>query len=109
MEIQPLIAEIRALLTNSFAQVDAWFDQPADLRGYVPADQGWSIDEVLTHIGLTNHFLLILIEKATAKARLNTRGLDLATELAHYQFQREKLDAIGVLHSFAWVRPEHME
>jgi hypothetical protein len=109
MGIQQLIAEIRALLTDTFSQVDTWFDEPANLRSYVPADQGWSINEVLTHIGLTNHFLLILIEKGVAKATLNTRGLDLATELAHYQFQREKLDAIGVLHSFAWVRPEHME
>ncbi|MVN75607.1 DinB family protein [Hymenobacter sp. HMF4947] len=109
MEIRSLIAEVNSFLISTFAQVDAWFDQPAALRSYRPADQGWTIEEILLHIGLTNHFLLILIEKGTAKALLNTRGLNLATELAHYQFPREKLAAIGVLHAFSWVRPEHME
>jgi hypothetical protein len=33
----------------------------------------------------------------------------LATELARYQFPREKLAVIGVLHAFDWVRPSHME
>jgi hypothetical protein len=109
MEIHGLLAELRSFVTDTFAQVDTWFDQPADLRAYPPADGGWTTDEVLIHIGLTNHYLLILIEKGTAKALTNAQGLDLATELAHYQFPREKLAAIGVLHAFDWVRPTHME
>jgi hypothetical protein len=50
-----------------------------------------------------------LIEKGTAKALANTQGRALAIELEAYEFPREKLAAIGVLHAFAWVRPEHME
>ena len=109
MDIQPLLAELKSFVTDTFAQIDTWFDQPGDLRAYQPADGGWTTDEVLIHIGLTNHYLLILIEKGTAKALANVQGLDLATELAHYQFPHEKLAAIGVLHAFDWVRPAHME
>jgi hypothetical protein len=105
----PFLAELRGFATDTFAEVDAWFDQPAALRAYLPTDSGWTTDEVLTHIGLTNHYLLILIEKGTAKALANAQNLDLAAELAHYQFPREKLAAIGVLHAFDWVRPGHME
>ena len=109
MEIHDLLTELRSFLRETFAAVDAWFDQPTGLRAYQPADGGWTIDEVLIHIGLTNHYLLILIEKGTAKALQNTRGLDLAAELAAYQLPREKLSAIDVLHAFDWVRPDHME
>jgi hypothetical protein len=109
MDIQLLLSELRGFVTDTFAEVDAWFDQPADLRAYSPADGGWTTDEVLTHIGLTNHYLLILIEKGTAKALANAQSLNLATELARYQFPREQLAAIGVLHGFDWVRPGHME
>lgn len=109
MDIASLLAEPRSYLTATFALVDAWFDQPAAQRAYRPADLGWTTDEVLAHIGLTNHFLLILIQKGTAKALANTQARDLATELAHYQFPAEKMAAIGVLHAFEWVRPTHME
>ena len=109
MSIESSIADIKAFVTDTFGLVDSWFDVSAALRSFQPADGGWTIDEILTHIGLTNHFLLILIEKGKAKALLNSRGLDLAAELARYQFQPEKLTPIGVLHSFDWMRPEHME
>lgn len=109
MDIQPFLTEVRGSVTDTFAEVDAWFDQPAALRAYPPADGGWTTDEVLTHIGLTNRYLLILVEKGTAKALANAQNLDLATELAYYQFPREKLATIGVLHAFDWVRPGHME
>jgi hypothetical protein len=109
MLIADLLAELSSYLTATFALVDEWFDQPAALREYRPADLGWTTNEVLAHIGLTNHYLLILIEKGTAKALANTQGRILVAELAAYEFPREKLAAIGVLHAFAWVRPEHME
>jgi hypothetical protein len=109
MEISFLIMELRAEVRDAFGQVDAWFDQPASLQNFVPQDQGWTIDEVLNHIGLTNHYLLILIEKGADKAIANVQGRDLLAEMTAYQFSREKLGAIGTLHAFAWQRPEHME
>ncbi|QKG55526.1 DinB family protein [Hymenobacter sp. BRD128] len=109
MEISLLLAELQTELQDVFARVDAWFERPASLRAFVPSDQGWAINEVLNHIGLTNHYLLILIEKGTAKTLANVQGRDLLLEVSGYQFPREKLAAIGTLHAFPWQRPEHME
>lgn len=109
MTIRATIAEIERSLTDTFASLDPWFDKDARLRAYRPGSGGWTIDEILEHIGLTNHFLLILIEKGTTKALQNASGLDLQAELSSYVFQRDKLLEIGRHESFAWVRPEHME
>jgi hypothetical protein len=109
MTIAGLLAELRTTLHETFAAVDTWFEQPASLRTFVPEDQGWTIDEVLNHIELTSHYLLILIEKGTAKALANAQGRSLAQEMAHYHFPREKLAAIGTLRAFPWQRPGHME
>jgi hypothetical protein len=109
MEIDVLLAELQAELCATFAQVAAWFAKPASLRAFVPADGGWTIDEVLNHIGLTNHYLLVLIEKGASKALANAQSRDLVTESTGYQFPRKKLAAIGTLHAFPWARPAHME
>jgi len=63
----------------------------------------------LEHIGLTNHFLLILIDKATNKALQNISKLDLQQELKNYSFHKDKLTEVGLHKSFNWIRPEHME
>lgn len=109
MNIALFLHELKADLRATFALVDRWFDQPASLLTYLPDDQGWTIDEILNHLGLTNHYLLILIEKGATKGLANVQGRDLPMELACYQFPREKLAAIGALHAFPWSRPEHME
>lgn len=79
------------------------------MRAYRPTGGGWTIAEILEHVALTNHFLLILIEKGAAKALRNIKSLDLTTELTNYRFERQKLDEIGLHKSFDWIRPEHME
>ncbi|TGE08485.1 DinB family protein [Hymenobacter fodinae] len=104
-----LLAHIRTELEQAFAQLDDWFAAPAAARHFRPADGGWTGDEILKHTALTNHFLLILIEKATTKALRNSAGLDLAQELGQYQFKQTLLEEVGISRSFPWVRPEHME
>ncbi|MGI4759437.1 MAG: hypothetical protein ACRYF0_01930 [Janthinobacterium lividum] len=64
---------------------------------------------MLNQTALTNHYLLILIEKGANKALANTQSRDLLTELTDYRFPQEKLAAIGTLHAFSWTRPEHLE
>ncbi|GGJ21751.1 hypothetical protein GCM10008938_04970 [Deinococcus roseus] len=71
--------------------------------------QGWSIAQVLEHIGLTNHFLLILIDKAAEKARKNVNQLNLQVELQNIKFDLAGLEQVGTHGAFAWIRPEHME
>lgn len=109
MHLKELITEIKHSLTQTFGNIDTWFDKPEELRGYKPQNGGWTINQVLEHIGLTNHFLLILIEKGKRKALQHADIIDIQEELKNYTFHREKLIEIGLHKSFKWMRPEHME
>ena len=109
MDIQPLITEIKNSLDTTFNHIDLWFDKAAELRQYQPDNGGWTIDQILEHIGLTNHFLLILIDKGTNKAFANASKLDVNEALKSYVFHRDKLTEVGLHQSFSWIRPEHME
>lgn len=107
-DVLDIIRETRELLNSTFDAVDTWFDKDEELREYKPVDGGWSVNQVLEHIGLTDHFLLILINKGAEKAIRNADQLDLQTELLNYHFHRDKLDEIGS-RNFEWIRPSHME
>jgi hypothetical protein len=109
MDVKDIIIEIRHFLNETFESIDHWFDKPKELRNYKPQNAGWTINEILEHIGLTNFFLLILIEKGTKKALQNVNKLDIQEELKTYTFHRDKLSEIGLHKSFHWIRPEHME
>ncbi len=109
MRIEDVVFEIKATLTTVFAEVDKWFDKPNEVRNYRPSNNGWTINEILEHISLTNFYLLKLIDKGAAKAIKNTNRLELAKELENYHFEREKLNEIGIYKSFPWIRPAHME
>ncbi|BAV06468.1 DinB superfamily protein [Filimonas lacunae] len=109
MNIQTIITDIKSFLTSTFTTIDTWFDKDETLRNYRPSNNGWKINEILEHIGLTNHFLLILIDKGTSKALQNIHKLDLDEELSNYIFHRDQLTEVGIRNSFTWIRPEHME
>jgi hypothetical protein len=109
MSIQTIIADIKTSLVDTFSTIDTWFDKSEDLCNYRPTNGGWTINEILEHIGLTNHFLLILIDKGANKALQNVHHLDLQTELQKHVFHWDKLTEVGLHKSFAWIRPEHME
>lgn len=109
MTIELIITDVKNALTTTFSTIDVWFDKDKRLHTYRPLNGGWTIDEILEHVGLTNHYLLILIEKGANKALSNLLQVDLSTELANHNFQYEKLAEIGQHKSFAWIRPEHME
>lgn len=109
MVVQTFIDEVRSALSNTFREIDTWFDKPAELRAFMPASGGWSIDQILEHIGLTDHFLLIIIDKASTKALKRAGASELAEVLRDYAPQRDKLTEVGIHRSFPWIRPEHME
>jgi hypothetical protein len=109
MEIKNIISEIEIFLNRTFSEIEVWFDKEKNLRAYKPKSGGWNIDQVLEHIALTNHFLLILIDKGANKALHNIQNLVLEDELKNYEFHRDKLDEVGLHKSFPWIRPEHME
>lgn len=109
MDIKNLIAEIRLSLTDNFNELDCWFDTPDAVRNFRPANGGWTIAEVLEHIAITNHFLIILVDKGAGKAIKRAETENLSAALSDYTFHRDQLTEVGIHQSFNWIRPEHME
>jgi hypothetical protein len=106
MPYQTTIAAVRQALTEIFTEVDGWFDRPAELCRFRPPSGGWSIDQILEHISLTNHFLMLVIRRWAAKAVRKARRGEPVPE---GESDLAQLTIIGERGSFAWVRPQHME
>ncbi|MCS3868348.1 hypothetical protein J3D55_001264 [Chryseobacterium ginsenosidimutans] len=109
MDIFRLIQDIKTHLKLSFVEVDKWFDKDKETLNFQPSNEGWTIQQILEHIYLTNFYLFILIEKGSKKAMRNYLNLDLNLELQHYSFDKEKFEKVGEYGAFKWIRPEHME
>jgi hypothetical protein len=107
--IQNVITKIKDELSKAFADLFLCFEANDELLDYRPVKGGWTIREVLEHVSLTNHFLLILIRKGTAKAVEISKGKNYDDLLLNYDLDWEKLKMIGEHNSFKWNRPEHME
>lgn len=106
MPYERTVAAVRQSLIDTFAEVDRWFDRPEDVRRFKPAAGGWSIDQVLEHVSLTNHFLMLTLRKWVEIAgRRAARG----DPIGDGESDLRRLDVIGRRGSFGWVRPEHME
>ena len=106
MPYEQTILVLRDALRAVFAEVDGWFDRPEDLRRFKPASGGWSVDQVLEHITLANHFLLLTLRKWVGIAlRRASRG----DRVPEGESDLRRLEVIGQRGSFAWVRPAHME
>src|SRR4051794_11834274 len=106
MSFEQTTRTMRDTLCTVFAAVDAWFDHPEDLRQFRPAAGGWSIDQVLEHVTLTNHFLMLTLRKWVGIAEQRARRGD---PIPEGESDLRRLDVIGERGSFGWVRPEHME
>ena len=100
-----IIDSIRTEMQSVFAELLNWCAKDDALLNYKPP-QGWTIKDILEHITLTNHYLLIIIKKGTRKAVEAARTTVVP---ANYIFEWDRMDAIGKHRSFAWTRPEHME
>ncbi len=100
---------IRAALESAFDGLDGWFDEPEAVRAYQPAGGGWSVNQILEHVALTNHYLLILIRKGRDGALRKAAAVDVAAATAGYAFDPERLREIGMPGTFYWHRPDHME
>lgn len=109
MDIFTLINNIKMHLTLSFDEVDKWFEEDKEILNHQPANGGWTGQQILEHIYLTNFYLLILIEKGSKKAMRNYLDLDLDSEIKNYSFHKEKFEKVGAYGAFEWIRPEHME
>lgn len=93
-------------LCTIFAQVDGWFDRSEMLLRFRPASGGWSGEQVLEHITLTNRFLLLTLRKWAGVAQHRASRGD---PIPEGESDLSRVEVIGERGSFAWVRPEHME
>lgn len=104
-----VLEDIKTQINTTFNALYGWFTVDEKLLHYRPTNSGWSVGQNLEHVSLTNHYLLILIRKATGKA------VELAVKKQHagwpegYVIDWQKLEAIGQHGVFAWIRPQHME
>lgn len=99
------IARVRAALVDTFDQVDPWFDKPAAVLSYRPSSGGWSVDEVLEHVTLTSHFLMIVIRNS---ARTALKRAAAGAAIPEGESDLDLLEPIGRRGAFTWSRPEHM-
>ncbi|HMQ55675.1 MAG TPA: DinB family protein [Anaerolineae bacterium] len=90
-------------MPDTFAALDACFDQPAAFLTYRPAG-GWSSAEILEHVSLTNHYLLKIIRKGVVKARRRAE----TRPIPPGESDLTPLAAIGHPDAFPWHRPDHM-
>ena len=104
MKFEQTVERVRRELQETFASVDSWFDIEPQKRAFLPKS-GWSIDQVLEHIGLTNHFLMLTLEKQILIAEKRAQKMPLPDG----ESDLDLLIPIGERGSFKWEHPEHME
>lgn len=84
----------------SFDEVDRWFEKDKNTLNYQPSNGGWTVQQILEHIYLTNFYLLILIDKGAKKAMRNSLDLDLESEIKNYSFDQEHFEKVGEYGAF---------
>lgn len=100
------VAAVRQSVTDVFRRVDDCFDWPADVRAFRPESGGWTIDEILEHVSLANHYLMVTWRKAVDTA---LRRVAEGESIPGGESDLERLRPIGERGTFRWVRPAHME
>src|SRR5688572_23155644 len=107
MHFEHILINLKRDLIRTFAVTDEWFDKGHPLRSYHPSAGGWNVNEVLEHVMLTNHFLLILIEKGCAKALRRADEVFGGVAVPQgYTLDNSALLEIARPGTFLWQRPE---
>jgi hypothetical protein len=96
---------IRDALTQSFEDLDLWFERPVPALTACPGYPGaWSCAEHLEHVSLVNHYLLLTIRKGCSKAlRRAQRG-----EVSVAESDLTRLAVLADPQAFEWLPPAHM-
>lgn len=105
MPYEKTIQRVRDDLHAVFDGLDSCSDLPQALREHHPTTDAWSIDEILEHITLTNHFLMLTLRKSAATALKRAQTQLIKDE----ESDLDLIVRISDSDAFAWVRPEHME
>lgn len=107
MRIETAISKINCELISAFATLDSWFDHSTDLLSFQP-DGKWSAEMILEHVMLTNHYLLVLIDKGSrmALAQAEAQGVYTSDD---YELTFPALEVIRQPGTFTWERQEPMD
>jgi hypothetical protein len=108
MTVKKTIQFIEQELSRTLIDYYSWFDIKPELLSF-RSKVGWSIEQILEHVTLTNHFLLILIRKGKKKAKDLAITINLNQVVSTYEYNLGVLEQIDKYKSFVWIRPEHME
>lgn len=109
MNIEDLMNLVRQELVVVRKDLAGWLEHDEAHLYYRPANGGWSSMQVLEHIMLTSHFLLIIIDKGAVKAKRRALTTPVRENWEDYTFVSNALDKVAIHKSFAWDRPLHME
>ena len=109
MSFDDYLHGIRQRLISSHAELIDHLAFSDTLLLYHPDKEGWNIREILEHVGLTSHFLLILIDKSAIKARRKMVNAPSISPFETITAKPNRLDSISNPIAFAWHRPDHME
>jgi hypothetical protein len=99
------VRKVSRTVDDAFTAIYPWFRQAPEVLNYRPKDQGWTIAEILEHITLTSHFLLIVASNGCAKALKRAQSQSIKDS----ESDLSKLAVIADRGKFPWIRPEHME
>jgi DinB superfamily len=108
MTLTETIAEIKKCTGETFAALDAWFNETETRRSYHPANGGWTVNEILEHTATTNHYLLLLINKNTEKALKRAALQTLPEPDTEYIPGLSRYGAIADAGAFVWNHLPHM-
>src|SRR5687767_11827071 len=106
MTFEHILINLRHELIRTFAVMDEWSDTANSLRRFRPSHKGWSINDVLEHVMLTNHYLLIIVDRGRAGAWKKSEALR-TTVMSDYSLTTPALQELTDPEAIAWQCHEH--
>lgn len=105
MPYEQTLQRVTTELNSTFDQLDRFLDLPVAIRQHTPLPDVWCIDQILEHITLTNHFLMLTLRRSATIALRRAK----AQSIAEGESDLDKIVRVSDPDAFAWMRPEHME
>jgi hypothetical protein len=105
MSHEQTINQVYLTLEKTFTCLEQQCSLSEEMRQWRQTNEEWNIQEILEHVTLTSHFLLLVIRKSVVKALKRSRQDPLLSQ----ESDLVALDHIGHPDAFPWLRPEHME
>lgn len=103
------IATTRTELISAFNRMLDVFAIREDVLYYQPSNGGWNIYQVLEHVALANHFLLLIVNKQAERAVQLANMVNKRNNTQPYVLDRNKLNRMELTGSYIWVPQRYTE